>query len=146
MVFIMDNKIKHSSVNDVINEDIIKKFNNLVDKKDDDECWLWKGMKDHKNYGLLNCRGRYELAHILSYIINTGYLEEGKEVCHSCDNPLCVNPKHLFIGTHKDNMKDKKNKGRSIIKSKYLKDKILKGKTNKLYLTWVNKRNVIIEK
>lgn len=146
MVFIMDNKIKHSSVNDVINEDIIKKFNNLVDKKDDDECWLWKGMKGHKNYGLLNCRGRYELAHILSYIINTGYLEEGKEVCHSCDNPLCVNPKHLFIGTHKDNMKDKKNKGRSIIKSKYLKDKILKGKTNKLYLTWVNKRNVIIEK
>ena len=77
-------------------------------------CWQWIGCKNSDGYGgfaLGTGKGR-ELAHRTAYQLFNGVIPKGKCVLHTCDNPACVNPKHLWLGTHTDNMKDKKRKGR----------------------------------
>lgn len=86
------------------------RFMNYVEKTE--SCWLWNGTKDKKGYGQTNIASKKISAHRLSYILFKGSIEEDKFICHSCDNPSCVNPDHLWIGTHKDNMKDMHDKGR----------------------------------
>ncbi len=86
-----------------------------VDKRGENECWIWKGNKNYLNYGMItdNINKKTILVHRLSYEIHYGSIPENMEVCHRCDNPSCVNPIHLFLGTHKDNMKDMSLKGRT---------------------------------
>ncbi|RWE44210.1 HNH endonuclease [Mesorhizobium sp.] len=80
-----------------------------VQKAADNECWLWLGRKmEDGRYGRLGC----SLAHRRSFEISVGPIPPGLCVMHSCDNGLCVNPHHLSIGTHRDNMLDKCRKGR----------------------------------
>ncbi len=69
-------------------------------------CWVWTSHKSNKGYGKFTLNKRYWTAHRLSYFIHSGINPEGKIVCHKCDRKLCVNPDHLFLGTHDDNMKD----------------------------------------
>lgn len=84
-------------------------------------CWEWKGSK-HIGYGKTIVGSRKDgtrrsvLAHRLAYEIWNGEIPDGYEVCHKCDNPSCINPAHLFVGTQQDNIDDRERKGRNIVK------------------------------
>lgn len=75
-------------------------------------CWAWNGVMHHRGYGVLTHRKKWMLAHRAAYAVYNGPIPSGRLVCHSCDNPWCVRPDHLFVGTPNDNMQDKVTKGR----------------------------------
>lgn len=83
-------------------------------------CWEWTGCK-RGGYGhtIVGSRTdgtrRSERAHRLAYITWNGEIPDGFEVCHKCDNPCCINPEHLFVGTRQDNIDDRERKGRNIV-------------------------------
>ncbi len=77
-----------------------------------DGCWTWKGGRSPRGYGKIEVSGRSLRAHRLSYELFVGEIPQGLMVCHTCDNPTCVRPDHLFLGTSQDNMDDKVRKGR----------------------------------
>lgn len=91
---------------------IEKRFWAKVQMGDPDDCWLWLGTKNGKGYGQIRIWDRAIGTHRVSYSLHFGMVDEGKCVLHSCDNPSCVNPSHLLMGTHADNCADKIAKNR----------------------------------
>ncbi len=92
-----------------------QRFWGYVDKKDEKDCWLWTGHKrGPSGYGGFKMYGEKEdYVHRISFELFIGRkIPKGMCVLHHCDTPLCVNPKHLWIGTHLENMKDMDAKGR----------------------------------
>lgn len=94
----------------------INDYYNKIDKSNIDGCWIFTGYLDSKGYGAIRLgEGKRILTHRLAYhLANPDWLLSSKLfVLHKCDNPPCVNPEHLFLGTGKDNMQDKTQKGRA---------------------------------
>lgn len=87
-----------------------------VDIRSGDACWEWKSAKNSTGYGLhgikIDGKGRCFLAHRVAWVLRNGQIPAGMCVCHRCDNPSCVNPAHLFLGTNLDNVRDMDSKGR----------------------------------
>jgi len=75
------------------------------------DCWLWTASKDKDGYGNFTFKTMTR-AHQFSYLIHKGIIPKGNIICHTCDNPGCVNPEHLYAGTHQTNSDDKMSRGR----------------------------------
>ncbi len=118
------------------NDSIYDCFFNRVDKSGD--CWIWLGNIDLEGYGRVQFNLKTVKAHRFSYEMFVGRIPDGLLVCHHCDNPSCVRPEHLFVGTQKDNHRDCEIKGRHAKGEKNGRAKITKveaGEIRELYKT-----------
>lgn len=111
-------KIKSNKTGRFIKQPLEQRFWQKVNKKEDDQCWEWLGFKIKSGYGRLRDENKQtkQATHISWFIEYGDYPKE--YMCHTCDNPSCVNPKHLFEGDAKANVEDMVKKKRNVKGSK----------------------------
>jgi hypothetical protein len=130
--------------NITLSESDIKRFWDNVNKKGLDECWEWKSNDLRgKGYGYIRVKDKNIKANRISWVIHNGPIPESKLVLHKCDNPRCVNPNHLYVGTHSDNNMDREYRN-----SNYLKGRMSKFSSEdidtikKLYIDGVYQKDI----
>jgi hypothetical protein len=132
----------------------LERLNNFWDKvkmpplNEREKCWNWTGalnIPNHKGYGVF-CIGklmhsghrRLITAHRFSWMLANGPIPKGMSILHKCDNKLCVNPNHLFLGTHDDNMHDASMKGRMARGSNHYMSKLTENQVRKIRKEYAN--------
>lgn len=85
----------------------------MFEERGEADCWPWKRAIDREGYGRFTFEKKRKFAHRIAYLLAYGEIPRGLKVLHRCDNPICVNPAHLFLGSHQDNMSDRNGKGRT---------------------------------
>lgn len=104
---------------------VLIRFWTYVNRRDPNDCWLWNGPIAADGYGLIMIMSKTVRAHRLSWTIHhPNEVCEGWVICHTCDNPRCVNPNHLFRGTYTDNNRDTVKKGRHFSNRKLTEDNV----------------------
>lgn len=107
-----DDTVHQANVNQkTITSGDARRFWSKVKKAGPDECWIWQAYTDQDGYGRFSLKGKKHRAHRVAVRID-GRQPDGKVVRHTCDNPSCVNPDHLRVGTQTDNIRDRDRKGR----------------------------------
>lgn len=114
------------------------RFWSKVKIADTNECWEWQASKNKDGYGQVTINYKVYRAHRVSWELFNGEMPPDMEVMHKCDNPCCVNPKHLILGTHQENMTDHMNKGRhrSVTGTKHWKCKLTTDQVKYIRSRW----------
>lgn len=95
---------------------LLDRFWSKVERRGSDDCWLWRARRDRNGYGRFQMKpGKPWLAHRAAYFFARSEDPAGRDVCHSCDNPPCCNPQHLWLGDAKANVADMIAKGRRVL-------------------------------
>lgn len=102
----------HDEPTVTIPERVLTRFENRYMPEPNSGCWLWFGFGAESRYPEFLVNGKRWRAHRFSWVIHNGFIPDGMLVCHKCDVKCCVNPEHLFLGTHQDNTNDMMKKGR----------------------------------
>lgn len=100
-------------ITDCLTPERITQFWEKVDKQSGDSCWLWRAFRNPLGYGMFGVKRDVRLAHRIMYELVYGAIPDGMCVLHRCDNPSCVNPSHLYLGSRFDNNRDKMSRGRA---------------------------------
>jgi hypothetical protein len=121
-----------------ISLEVVERFHEKWILNKSNGCWEWKASLAGKGYGQIKIPGtrKQEYAHRLSYQIHCGSIPKGLFVLHSCDNPKCVRPSHLFLGPQKDNMQDMKKKDRHLYGVKNSVSKLTDEKVRRIHLLY----------
>lgn len=91
---------------------VVARFLSNVDQTASSGCWEWRGISNSNGYGRFLYKNQHRLAHRFSYELFFGSIPAGMNICHHCDNRMCVKPDHLWLGTQSENLSDAVAKGR----------------------------------